>query len=39
MTQEEYRIHLLMAIEAANREGFTHYAAALIQLYKLEEGQ
>ncbi len=36
MTQEEYRIHLLMAIEAANREGFTHYAAALIQLYKRE---
>ncbi len=36
MTQEDYRIHLLMAIEAAKREGFSQFAAALIQLYKRE---
>ena len=36
MTAEAYRLNLLIAIEAAKREGFTHFAAALAQLYKLE---
>ena len=38
MTAEAYRLNLLIAIEAANRDGFTHFAAALIQLYKREIG-
>ncbi len=39
MSAEDYRLNILLAIEAAKREGFTHFAAALTQLYKLEEGQ